>query len=141
MVANWVLLPVSAREKETGEVMNGPNRFGFLLVGMHVEDERPKRRMAALAAFPPSEIEFASMGERPHWDAEPAGLEFRFVVESSNSQTGALGQTRTHGDDRFPPGRLTTLTRSANFRAAALSVLKGSGRVISDQFGVNLLAA
>ena len=82
--------------------MNGPNRVGFLLVGMHVEDERPKRRMAALAAFPHSEIEFASMGERPHWDAEPARLEFRFVVESSNSQTGALGQKQLFAGDRYP---------------------------------------
>ena len=61
-MASWVLPPVSAREKETSEVMNGSNRFGFLLVGMHVEDERPKRRMAALAAFPLSEIELREHG-------------------------------------------------------------------------------
>ena len=42
-------------------------------------------------------------------------------LESSNSQTGALGQKRTHADDRFPSGRFTTLTLSPNFRGVAAS--------------------
>ena len=55
------------------------------------------------------------------WGGRLRVLEFRFVVESSNSQTGALGQKRTHADDRFPPGRFTTLTLSPNFRGVAAS--------------------
>ena len=46
-------------------------------------------------------------------------LEFCYVVESSNSQTGALGQERTHADDRYPLGSLTTLMGFKNFRGVA----------------------
>ena len=46
-------------------------------------------------------------------------LEFCYVVESSNSQTGALGQERTHADDRYPLGSLTTLMGFKNFRDVA----------------------